>query len=156
MISAYIGIDPGQKGGIAILRNNKPPFVKAMPIVEDTVDGYALATYLRSTLYDDVIGMLPCKAWIEKLWGVPGWSSKALFNYGENYGALKGVLSALAIPFDTVAPRTWKQKILEDSNATKTASLEYCYKNFPDLEIGKHDGKSDSLCIARYGISITA
>lgn len=158
IILAYIGIDPGQKGGIAILRNNAPPLVIKMPMKGKIVDSNELSKYFVDVLFDVYIDMLPSKAYIEKLWGVPGWSSTALFNYGENYGALKGILSALNIQFDTVPPKTWKKALLGSPSASKKDAIAYSKKIFPTLaeKIGNHDGIADALCIAAYGKSISS
>jgi len=150
-MTAIIGIDPGMEGAIAFIHNNKVQ-IAIMPILNDEIYAEGLAQILRGWLmFDPYSGGILATAYLEKLWGVPGWSNKALFKYAGSYWIPKTILQILKIPVVDVAPKTWKSKVLGNQNASKQEAIDFCEAKYPGL-VGNHDGKADALCIAYYGL----
>lgn len=97
-----IGIDPGTSGGIGAVASDGG-VARAWPMPATTRDLCALIESLHvegSTL-----------AALERVWSSPGWGHVGAFRFGLNYGDIRGILTALRIPFDEVLPRDWQRVI---------------------------------------------
>jgi crossover junction endodeoxyribonuclease RuvC len=154
----YIGIDPGQAGGIVgiqlaesysgIVENI---YFDPMPDTERNVwellDGY------RGSI-----------AIIEKVHSMPKQGVASSFSFGMGYGGLRMALIAAGIPFEEITPQKW-QKALGVVPAKKTESksdfknrlLAMAQQLYPQLPIwkeprskGKQLAICDALLIARY------
>jgi Holliday junction resolvasome RuvABC endonuclease subunit len=139
----YIGIDPGMKGGIAIIDCAEPQAWRYPGDISEC------ANLLRSL---DAQYKIDCAA-IEQVHSMPGQGISSCFKFGMNFGAFLGILATLHIPTILVTPRKW-QKICLDSGTgeTKQRSLNMARRLFPsiDLKFKADDGKADALHIARY------
>lgn len=138
----YIGIDPGQEGGIAVLGGNRVE-------VWDMPDG--------PTEVAKLLGMIQpswCIVALEAVHAMPKQGVSSSFKFGMGYGVLQGVLAAYQIPFIFVTPQKW-QKAMFDSmpkGDTKAMSLDLARRLFPQVDLhrkGDH-GKSDALLIALW------
>ena len=78
--------------------------------------------------------------------------SVSLFNYGEGYGRVMGVLDSLGIRYMEVPPITWKNKM--NIHGDKHISISRCQEIIPSskqfIHLRKHDGRADSLLLAVY------
>lgn len=107
VISRFIGIDPGGTGGgIAVINGTNPQTYKttAMPTtVRDLVDW--LAQFAGPSTW----------AFIEEVHSFPGQGVSSTFAFGQNYGELRGVLSALSkttgMRWQTVGPKEWQSAL---------------------------------------------
>lgn len=100
-----LSFDPGQSGGIATRHHDGLTDARKMP--ETLKDICDLITY---TQVEAAENHSPMKAYIEKVGGYTGGEGtpgSAMFGFGEGYGAIKGILTALGIPFELVAPQKW-------------------------------------------------
>lgn len=146
-----IGIDPGKKGGYCILdvEGNVDSY-GVMPLVGDNIHLGELGDDLGS--YD---GML---AVIEKVHGMPHYSRKGAFIFGESVGLVKGMCQSMKIPYEAVMPTIWKKKVLQGTKKDKNAAIDFVRRRYPkvDLIIGRskkpHDGIADAVCIAHWGL----
>jgi hypothetical protein len=140
----FIGIDPGQKGGIAILDENS---ATAWRMPEEATE---IARLFRLEILDcgeDII------AAIEHVHSMPKQGVASSFKFGEGFGVLKGVLAAYSIPFVLVSPRKWQRAVFDSKGGdTKEKSLSLARRLFPnvDLRYKADDGKSDALLIALW------
>lgn len=143
----YIGIDPGAKGGVALIDGDgitvypwdKASFLGAMR-------GVNLA-YLARKDY-----AICC---LEHVGPMPGQGVTSMFHFGENFGYIKGVLEANKIPYELVRPQKWKKEFSVTSD--KNTSIEVCQRLFPDVSLlatprsrKPHDGMSEALLMAEY------
>ena len=98
----YLGIDPGPKsGGLVIVTNRKEVYaITAMPATE-----HDLCDFLKE--HANTISM----AWIEKVHAFPKQGVVSAFNFGDNYGMLRGVMSAFDISFEVVQPLFWQRRL---------------------------------------------
>lgn len=144
-----VGIDPGQTGGVAVLESS--------PILYVMKD---------STWFADMMEELkaqPLKVYIERAQAMPKNGAVSMFKYGQHFGELLGVLTALQIPFETVPPVTWTKAIHQTTNKTigpKARSLQAVQRLFPGVRLTDpeserakkpHEGIVDALLIAEYG-----
>ena len=143
----YIGIDPGKNGGIAILSDTIPD-VTVRVFSEDEL--LHICKTFRKTFNED------CKCVLEKVNAMPGQGVVSMFNFGQNYGFIQGVLKAYSIPFELVTPQKWKKEF--SCTSDKNTSIEVCKRLFPNVNLKAterckkdHDGIAEALLIAEYG-----
>ncbi len=142
-MSIYLGIDPGAKGGIAIIH---PEGADAWRYPGDIVTA---ADLLRELSFNYKIKL----AAIEQVHSMPGQGVKSVFSFGTNYGAWLGMLSALSIPHVLVTPRKWQKATLDaGTGETKQRSLQMARRIYPDIDLKykADDGKADALHLACY------
>ena len=129
----YIGIDPGKKGGYAMIVDDpKSSYVKAYPW-----DDAAFAEEMRGIglKLENPRGCVV--AAVEQVNAMPGQGVTSMFSFGKSYGYILGVLTALNIPFQTVRPHEWKKAF--GLNSSKTKSIEVCHRLFPEIDLKRTD-----------------
>ncbi|MGN1300855.1 MAG: hypothetical protein ACI4VC_05880 [Clostridia bacterium] len=141
----YIGIDPGKNGGIAVI-NDSDNSVDTYTFSEERIVAELLIRYI---LKQD------CKCVLEKVNAMPGQGVVSMFNFGQNYGFIQGVLKAYNIPFELVPPQKWKKEFSVTSD--KNTSIEVCKRLFPHVNLKAterckkdHDGMAEALLMAEY------
>jgi len=156
--SAVIGIDPGLSGGIAIMRSTQLVDVIPIPTTERDVDAAKLIKWIRlHTFADPYIGGLSVIAYIENVHSMPGQGVASVFKFGFVTGKLEGIIETLEIPLKKVTPQAWKKELLEGTPKDKQATIDYCLRVFPGVNLiaqgarTYHSGMADALCIAEYG-----
>ena len=142
-MKTYIGIDPGIKGGIAVVSAGH---AYAYPMPETERD--TLVIFEEIANYDDVFAL------IEKVGSMPGNSPASMFTFGRNYGMLRAFLIANYIPFETVTPTVWQREFgLVNSKLGKTAKKNThkarAQELFPAITSITHK-TADALLIAEY------
>ena len=98
----FLGVDPGPKsGGLVIVTSRKEVYaITAMPPTERD-----LCDFL--TKHSTTITM----AWIEKVHAFPKQGVSSAFSFGDNFGMLRGVLTACEVPWELVQPRFWQKRL---------------------------------------------
>ena len=90
---------------------------------------------------------------IEKVSAMPGQGVTSMFNFGQSFGILKGICSAMQLPMDFVRPAKWK-KYFNLINSEKDASRTKAIEIFPyfssNLAKKKDSNKADAILIASY------
>ncbi len=137
----YIGIDPGQSGGIACLTAVGDVWYAAkMPETER--DSWRL---LVDTSAAPRIG---CQALIEQVHSMPKQGVSSSFKFGQSYGFLRGILIASEIPFDQVTPQRWQKAIGCLTKGDKNVSKAKAQQLFPAVKVTH--AIADALLIAEY------
>lgn len=150
------GIDPGISGAISIFKNNKFVEVLDMPTMIDgkknkrQVNGAQFAHIIKeySNGYDGEMSVI-----VEQVNAMPGQGVTSMFNFGQSFGVIKGVCSALNIPIYFVRPLKWKKyfdlvKTHKDASRTKAVQI---YPHISDKISRKKDSnKADAILIASY------
>lgn len=116
----YIGIDPGKvSGACAILYEDGEILV--LPFEEET---------FLDAMFDV---NPPIKCALEHVGAMPGQGVVSMFNFGQNFGFIQGVLKAYSIPYELVRPQKWKKEfgITKDKNT----SIEVCKRLFPNVSL---------------------
>ena len=67
---------------------------------------------------------------IEQVSAMPGQGVTSMFNFGQSYGILKGICSAMQLPMFFVRPAKWK-KYFNLINSQKDASRTRAIEIFP-------------------------
>ena len=90
---------------------------------------------------------------VEQVSAMPGQGVTSMFNFGQTFGAIKGICAALSLPIFYVRPTKWK-KHFELINASKDASRTKVIEMYPSisdrLRRKKDVNKADAILIARY------
>ena len=150
-----IGIDPGLSGGIAILDNSKVLKLFDMPVMPD---GKKNKRQLNSALLvklikDNIKNLEDTVMVVEQVNAMPGQGVTSMFNFGQTFGAIKGICAALGLPIFLVRPAKWK-KHFELINSSKDSSRTKAIEMYPSiseqLSKKKDVNKSDAILIARY------
>ena len=150
-----IGIDPGLSGAIAILEDNKIEELFDMPVMPD---GKKNKRQLNSALLvklikDSIKNLEDTVMVVEQVNAMPGQGVTSMINFGQTFGAIKGICAALGLPIFFVRPAKWK-KHFELINSSKDASRTKAIEMYPSiseqLSKKKDVNKSDAILIARY------
>jgi len=150
-----IGIDPGLSGGIAVLENNKVLNMFDMPVMPEgkknkrQLNSAQLVSLIKENIKsDEEIAVV-----VEQVNAMPGQGVTSMFNFGQTFGAIKGVCAALELPIFFVRPSKWK-KHFELINSSKDSSRTKVIEMYPTLSnqlTKKKDvNKSDAILIARF------
>ena len=152
-----VGIDPGLSGAIAILENNKVLSILDMPVMAEgkknkrQLNSAQLVSILKENIKKDEETTVV----VEQVNAMPGQGVTSMFNFGQTFGAIKGVCAALNFPIFFVRPSKWK-KHFELINSSKDASRTKVIEMYPSLSnqlAKKKDvNKSDAILIAKFYI----
>ena len=150
-----IGIDPGLSGAIAILKNNKVLSIFEMPVMSEgkknkrQLNSAQLVSLIKESIKENEEAAVV----VEQVNAMPGQGVTSMFNFGQTFGAIKGICAALGLPIFFVRPSKWK-KHFELINASKDASRTKAIEMYPKLssELAKKKdvNKSDAILIARF------
>jgi len=150
-----IGIDPGLSGAIAILENNKVLNIFEMPVMSEGKKNKRQlnSALLVKLLKDNISENEDISVVVEQVNAMPGQGVTSMFNFGQTFGAIKGICAALELPIFFVRPSKWK-KHFELINSSKDSSRTKAIEMYPSLskELAKKKdvNKSDAILIARY------
>ena len=150
-----IGIDPGLSGAIAVLHNKKVINMYDMPVMAEGKKNKRQlnSSQLVNILTDNINGDEEAIVVVEQVNAMPGQGVTSMFNFGQTFGAIKGVCAALKLPIFFVRPSKWK-KHFELINSSKDASRTKVIEMYPTLSAQltkKRDvNKSDAVLIAKF------
>jgi crossover junction endodeoxyribonuclease RuvC len=152
-----IGIDPGISGAICFFEDGKIIDVIEMPSMSEgkknkkQVNGNQLCNEIRSRLTG--INHEKVCVVVEHVTAMPGQGVTSMFNFGQSFGVIKGICSAMQLPIHFVRPAKWK-KYFNLINASKDASRSRVIEIFPkisnQLKRKKDSNKADAILISSY------
>ena len=152
-----IGIDPGISGSICFMENGKIIDVIDMPTMTEgkknkrQVNGSQIFNEISKRI--NVNQIENTRAVIEQVSAMPGQGVTSMFNFGQSYGILKGICSAMRIPMYFVRPAKWKKYynlINSEKDASRTRAIEI-FPNFSSqLSKKKDSNKADAILIASF------
>ena len=150
-----IGIDPGLSGAIAILDDKKVLSIFEMPVMAEgkknkrQLNSAQLVNIIRENIKKNEEAVVV----VEQVNAMPGQGVTSMFNFGQSFGILKGVCSAMNLSMHFVRPAKWK-KHFNLINASKDASRTKAIEIFPYFSINlskkKDANKADAILIASY------
>ena len=152
-----IGIDPGISGSICFLEDGIIKDVLEMPTMTDGKKNKKQVN--GSQIYNEISFRIQkyekknIKVVIEQVSAMPGQGVTSMFNFGQSYGILKGICSAMQLPMFFVRPAKWK-KYFNLINSQKDASRTRAIEIFPyfstQLSKKKDSNKADAILIASF------
>ena len=150
-----IGIDPGLSGAIAILENYKVLNIFDMPVMSEgkknkrQLNSALLVNLLKQNIASDEDVAIV----VEQVNAMPGQGVTSMFNFGQTFGAIKGISATLKLPIFFARPSKWKKHfelINSSKDASRTKAIEM-YPSFAEKLSKKKDvNKSDAILIARF------
>ena len=150
-----IGIDPGLSGAVAILDDLKIFDIFDMPIMSEgkknknQLNSAQLVSLIRKNIDHNSDTFVI----VEQVSAMPGQGVTSMFNFGQTFGAIKGVCAALELPIYFVRPSKWKKHfelINSSKDSSRTKAIEMYPKLSNQLTKKKDVNKSDAILIARY------
>ena len=150
-----IGIDPGLSGAIAVMHDKKVINLYDMPVMAEgkknkrQLNSSQLVNIIKENINEGEETIVV----VEQVNAMPGQGVTSMFNFGQTFGAIKGVCAALKLPIFFVRPSKWK-KHFELINSSKDASRTKVIEMYPTLSgqlAKKRDvNRSDAVLIAKF------
>ena len=152
-----IGIDPGISGSISFLDDGKIIEVIEMPTMAEGKKNKKQVN--GSQIYNEILKRInkfqknDIRVIVEQVSAMPGQGVTSMFNFGQSFGILKGICSAMQLPLYFVRPAKWK-KYFNLINSEKDASRTRAIEIFPyfssQLSKKKDANKADAILIASF------
>ena len=152
-----IGIDPGISGSICFFEDGKIIDVIEMPTMTEgkknkkQVNGSQIFNEISKRIKK--LDKNNIRVIIEQVSAMPGQGVTSMFNFGQSFGILKGICSAMQLPMYFVRPAKWK-KYFNLINSEKDASRTRAIEIFPyfssQLSKKKDSNKADAILIASF------
>ena len=152
-----IGIDPGISGAICFFENGQVSEIVEMPVMADgkknkrQVNGPQIYNEISKRISEvpkkDIIVV------IEQVSAMPGQGVTSMFNFGQSFGVLKGICSAMQLSMHFVRPAKWKKYfglIKTQKDASRTKVIEIFPYISSQLSRKKDSNKADAVLIASF------
>lgn len=142
--TVFIGIDPGSSsGGIAAINGDSVNCIKLESATEADIRDFLIS----------VSENMVAKCVIEKVGPARGRDGRrqgvsSAFKFGHSYGLLRGIVTALRIPFDEVPPVVWQRAMSCLSRGDKKVTKAAAERLFPSLKITH--ATADAMLLADY------
>ena len=152
-----IGIDPGISGSICFFEDGKIVDVLEMPTMTDgkknkkQVNGAQIYNEISTKIIG--IEKQNLRVIIEQVSAMPGQGVTSMFNFGQSFGILKGICSAMQLPMYFVRPAKWKKYfglIKSEKDASRTKAIEMFPYFSSQLSKKKDSNKADAILIASF------
>ena len=152
-----IGIDPGISGSICFFEDGKIIDVIEMPTMTDGKKNKRQVN--GAQIYNEILKIINkiekqnVRVVIEQVSAMPGQGVTSMFNFGQSFGILKGICSAMQLPMYFIRPAKWK-KYFNLINSEKDASRTRAIEIFPyfsnELAKKKDTNKAEAILIASF------
>ena len=123
-----IGIDPGISGSICFFHEGQIIDVVEMPTMAEGKKNKKQVN--GSQIFNEISERIKkfekkdIKVVIEQVSAMPGQGVTSMFNFGQSFGILKGICSAMQLPMYFVRPTKWKKYFnLINSELTSVSTL---------------------------------
>ena len=152
-----IGIDPGISGAICFFENGEVKDIIDMPVM---ADGKKNKKQINgSQIYNEIFSRTKnhlkkdIHVVIEQVSAMPGQGVTSMFNFGQSFGVVKGICSAMQLSMYFVRPLRWK-KYFNLLKTEKEASRSKAIEIFPYISSKllrkKDSNKADAILISSY------
>ena len=152
-----IGIDPGISGSICFFQDGEIKDVVEMPTMiegkknKKQVNGSQIFNEISEKIKN--MDKKNIKVVIEHVTAMPGQGVTSMFNFGQSFGILKGICSAMQLSVYFVRPAKWKKYfnlINSEKDASRTRAIEIFPYYSSNLSRKKDSNKADAILIASY------
>ena len=152
-----IGIDPGLSGSICFFEDGKILDVIEMPTMTEGKKNKRQVN--GSQIYNEILKRINkfekqnIRVVIEQVSAMPGQGVTSMFNFGQSFGILKGICSAMQLPMYFVRPAKWKKYfglINSEKDASRTRAIEIFPSFSSSLSKKKDSNKADAILIASF------
>tara|TARA_B100001758_G_C18354708_1_gene581994 strand:+ start:880 stop:1377 length:498 start_codon:yes stop_codon:yes gene_type:complete len=152
-----IGIDPGISGAICFFLNGEVIDIIDMPSMADGKKNKRqvnsqqvfneISKRIKNFSKKEIIVV------IEQVSAMPGQGVTSMFNFGQSFGVLKGICSAMQLSMYFVRPAKWKKYyglIKTEKDASRTKVIEIFPYISSKLSKKKDSNKADAVLIANF------
>ena len=152
-----IGIDPGISGAICFFHDGEVKDIIEMPSMADGKKNKRqinsqqvfneISERIRNTPKKEIIVV------IEQVSAMPGQGVTSMFNFGQSFGVLKGICSAMQLSMYFIRPSKWKKYyglIKTEKDASRTKVIEIFPYISSKLSKKKDSNKADAILIANF------
>jgi crossover junction endodeoxyribonuclease RuvC len=152
-----IGIDPGISGSICFFEDGRILDVLEMPTMTEGKKNKRQVN--GAQIYNEIIKRIIKKekhnirVVIEQVSAMPGQGVTSMFNFGQSFGILKGMCSAMQLPMYFIRPAKWKKYfglINSEKDASRTRAIEMFPYFSSHLSKKKDSNKADAILIASF------
>ena len=152
-----IGIDPGITGSICFMKNGQILEVVEMPTMTEGKKNKRQVN--GAQIYNEILQRIKendnenIRVIIEQVSAMPGQGVTSMFNFGQSFGILKGICSAMQLPMYFVRPAKWKKYfglINSEKGASRTKAIEMFPYFSSNLSKKKDINKADAILIASF------
>ena len=152
-----IGIDPGITGAICFFEDGEIKDVIEMPNMADgkknkrQINGSQIFNEISVRIKD--IPKKEVLVVIEQVSAMPGQGVTSMFNFGQSFGVIKGICSAMQLSVHLVRPVKWKKYyslIKCEKDASRTKVIEIFPYISSKLSKKKDSNKADAILIASF------
>ena len=152
-----IGMDPGISGAICFFENGEVKEIIDMPNMADgkknkrQINGPQLyneiSSRIKNTPKKEIVVV------IEQVSAMPGQGVTSMFNFGQSFGVLKGICSAMQLSMHFIRPAKWKKYfglIKTEKDASRTKVIEIFPYISSQLSRKKDSNKADAILISSF------
>ena len=150
-------LNHGLSGAIAVIEGNKVLNILDMPVMSEgkknkkQLNSAQLVNIIKQNVSnDEEVAVI-----VEQVNAMPGQGVTSMFNFGQTFGAIKGICAALNLPIFFVRPSKWKKHfglINSSKDASRTKTIEMYPLLSSQLSKKKDVNKSDAILIAKFYI----
>ena len=152
-----IGIDPGISGAICFFENGVIKDIIDMPVMAEGKKNKRQVN--GSQLYNEIV--IRIKKFskndifvvVEQVSAMPGQGVTSMFNFGQSFGVIKGICSAMQLPIYFVRPAKWKKHfnlLKTEKDASRSKVIEIFPYISSKLSRKKDCNKADAILIASF------
>jgi len=135
---AWIGIDPGASGAIAVVFGSG----NVCWIKNDSTE-HELANWIRELVLSHELAAV-----IEQVNAMPKQGVSSTFKFGKSFGFLIGILTALQVPYESYRPQVWQKHMRCLTKGDKNVSKAAAQRLWPSTKITH--ANADALLIAEF------
>ncbi len=152
-----IGMDPGISGAICFFENGDVKEIIDMPNMADgkknkrQINGpqvyNEISSRIKNTPKKEIVVV------IEQVSAMPGQGVTSMFNFGQSFGVLKGICSAMQLSMYFIRPVKWKKYfglIKTEKDASRTKVIEIFPYISSQLSRKKDSNKADAILISSF------
>ena len=152
-----IGIDPGISGAICFFEDGQVKEIINMPVMAEgkknkrQINGpqtyNEILKRINKFSKKDIIVV------VEQVSAMPGQGVTSMFNFGQSFGVLKGICSAMQLSMFFIRPAKWKKYfglIKTEKDASRTKVIEIFPYISSQLSRKKDSNKADAVLIASF------
>ena len=152
-----IGIDPGITGALCFFENGEVKDIVEMPSMAEgkknkrQINGPQIYNEISKRI--EGLQKKNIAVVIEQVSAMPGQGVTSMFNFGQSFGVLKGICSAMQLPMHFVRPAKWKKYfnlIKTEKDASRTKVIEIFPNISSQLSRKKDSNKADAILIASF------
>lgn len=156
MTSAYIGIDPGKTGGIAVMWHDQ---ITLLESCADTIRGqYDQLLRAKCCCTDHAGRSKTPQVIIEHVHTMPKQGIVSAGTFMQNYGVWLGLLTSYSFPYLQVSPHKWMKHfgtMPKEKKERKRHLLHLAQQRFPDTSISFALADAVMLAVYAHETSLT-